>query len=172
MLYRMSNTHDSRWEQWLSTLPEDKQDAAVMLRDRFIELGADAPEEWAQSEVDQDIPQLARLLILRQLWAEGINGWERPGAVENTPAAHRLLEAGANRADLITAMRAAAFEAISTAVDILQCHSHNPGHTALPGWSLQETTHNGQPTGRHIDGLNEDLRGTDPSGHEADDLWT
>ena len=168
----MANTSSSRWEQWLSALPEDQQGTAATLRDRFTELGVDAPEEWAQSEVDQDIPQLARLLILRQLWVEGINGWERPGAVENNPAARRLLEAGANHADLITAMRAAAFEAISTAVDILQCRSHDPGHTALPGWSLQETSHNGQPTGRHIHGLNEDLRGTDPSGREADDLWT
>ncbi len=168
----MANVHNSRWDQWLSTLPEDRQGTAATLRDRFAELGVDAPEEWAQSEVDEDVPQLARLLILRRLWAEGVNGWERPGAIENIPAARRLLEAGANRADLITAMRAAAFEAISTTVDILQSDLHDPDHTTHPGWSLQETTHNGRPTGRRIDGLQEDLRGTDPSGHEADDLWS
>jgi hypothetical protein len=62
------------WDEWLSNLDGDKHAAAVALRDRFSELGADEPESWARSEIVEGIPQLARFLILRKLWADAING--------------------------------------------------------------------------------------------------
>ncbi|GAA2738666.1 hypothetical protein [Actinocorallia aurantiaca] len=161
----------SQWEHWLSTLPQDERSALIALRDHFAGLGADAPEDWAQSEISEGIPQLARFLILRRLWDEGINGWEQPGAIENLPAARRLLEGGADRTDLINTMRASAFEAIFIAIGILEGHSQDPDNAMLPGWCLQETDPKGHPTGRRIGGLYEDLRGTDPSGRDAEDLW-
>jgi hypothetical protein len=41
----------------------------------------------------------------------------------------------------------------------------------LPGWALTEVDPAGEPTGRHLDGLHEDLLALDPSGHDGQDLW-
>jgi hypothetical protein len=41
----------------------------------FAALGAPDPGEWARSEVDEDIPQLARFCFLRSLWPKLIDTW-------------------------------------------------------------------------------------------------
>jgi len=56
--------------------PEDRRRAEA-LAERFRAAGAEAPEEWAASEVEEDIPQLARFLLLRRLW-RGAWQWRRP----------------------------------------------------------------------------------------------
>ncbi|XVQ07101.1 hypothetical protein ACQP1W_31245 [Spirillospora sp. CA-255316] len=160
------------WDQWLATLPQQQRTAAITLRERFARLGADGPEQWARSEISEHLPQMARFLLLRQLWNEAINGWENPGAVENVPAAARLLAAGADRNDVILAMRAAAFEAVfATLSAIDEGGSTAPGQDPLPGWCLHETGSTDQPTGRRLHGLHESLGETAPSGHDAQELW-
>jgi hypothetical protein len=37
--------------------------------------------------------------LLRSLWTDCVDGWAAPDALEQVPAAARLLEAGADRAD-------------------------------------------------------------------------
>ena len=52
---------------------------AEALADRFAAAGAEEPEEWALSEVEDDIPQLARFLLLRRLWRSA-ESWKTPPA--------------------------------------------------------------------------------------------
>ena len=78
---------------------EEDRAAAVALRDRFAEVGADDPENVALSEIRENIPQLARFLALRHIWPQLIDSWAAPGALERVPAGARLLAAGADRED-------------------------------------------------------------------------
>ncbi|MEU8302060.1 hypothetical protein AB0C84_00750 [Actinomadura sp. NPDC048955] len=159
------------WDRWLTGLPEQQRTTATGLRDRFARLGAPGPGEWARSEVSEDIPQMARFLLLRRLWEEAINGWGDPGAVENIPAAARLLTAGANRDDIVLAMRTAAFEAVfATLLAIDEGGPITPDDQPLPGWRLHETDSTGRDTGRRLGGLYESLRETAPSERDAQDL--
>ncbi|WP_211245722.1 hypothetical protein [Actinomadura oligospora] len=162
------------WTEWLATLPQEQRATADGLLEAFTRLGADAPGEWARSEVAEGLPQLARFLLLRQLWTEAINGRENPGALENVPAAARLVSAGADRGDVVLAMRAAAFEAVFATLLALDEGGSPAGadEMPLPGWRLHETDSGGRLTGRCLNGLQESLRETDPSGHDAQDIWT
>jgi hypothetical protein len=56
--------------------PEDQRRAQA-LAERFREAGAEQPEGWAASEVEDDIPQLARFIFLRRLW-RGAWQWTQP----------------------------------------------------------------------------------------------
>ena len=160
----------SAWARWLAGLPTQQRTAAVALRDRFTQAGADRPEEGAMSEVSEDIPQLAGFLLLRRLWEEVLDGWGNPGAVENVPPAARLLAAGADRDDIVLTMQAAAFEAVFGTLLVLDEGSSAPDDQPFPSWSLQETDSTGQVTGRRLGGLYESLRVADPSGREAHDF--
>ncbi|MEU8124663.1 hypothetical protein AB0C21_38635 [Spirillospora sp. NPDC049024] len=156
------------WDQWLAGLPTQQRTAAIALRDRFAQVGADGPEEWAKSEVSEDIPQLASFLLLRRLWDEVLDGWGNPGAVESVPPAARLLAAGADRDDIVRTMQAAAFEAVfGTLLVIDDSGATTPDDQPYPGRRLHETDSAGQDTGRCLGGLYESLRATDPSGRDG-----
>lgn len=63
---------------------------AQELAETFRALGAGDPEGWAVSEVEEDIPQLARFLLLRRLWRSAWQ-WKLPpeawfAEVESEPA--------------------------------------------------------------------------------------
>lgn len=58
--------------------PEDRKRART-LAERFRALGAGDPEAWALSEVEDEVPQLARFLFLRRLW-RGADEWKLPPA--------------------------------------------------------------------------------------------
>ncbi|MFF3437782.1 hypothetical protein [Streptosporangium sp. NPDC002721] len=147
-------------------MSDQDRDAATALRDRFTELGANNPEEWALSEISENIPQLARFLVLRNIWPEFINSWTN--VLNNIPAGARLLTAGADRDDLTTLARAIAYE---TAFGLLAHLTASECNHTAPGWSLRETTPEGHLTGRTVQGLHEDLLSTDPSGRDGQDLF-
>jgi hypothetical protein len=50
--------------------------------DHFRALGADEPESWARSQVEEGIPQYARFVFLRQAWTnvipDGDTSWIGP----------------------------------------------------------------------------------------------
>ena len=46
------------------------EDEVKRLASVFRKLGADDPEGWANSQVEEGIPQLARFLFLRQAWRD------------------------------------------------------------------------------------------------------
>jgi hypothetical protein len=161
----------SWWDYWLTQLTDEQRQAAVDLRDRFAALDAREPEDWAGSEIREGIPQLARFLVLRDLWAEAVDGWAQPEALESVPAAQRLLAAGADRADLVRAMRAAAYEAAFAVLNRVDEGSDRDAPDDCPHWQLAEIGPGGEPTGRFVSGLHEDFLGMEPSGREGADLW-
>jgi hypothetical protein len=59
------------------SLDGEQRRRAEALAEQFRELGAGDPEGWAASEVEADIPQLARFLFLRRLW-RGAWQWKQP----------------------------------------------------------------------------------------------
>lgn len=58
--------------------PADRARAET-LAETFRGLGAEEPEAWALSEVEDGIPQLARFIFLRRLW-RGAEEWTLPPA--------------------------------------------------------------------------------------------
>jgi hypothetical protein len=75
----------------LAHLPPEDRRFAEELAEQFRAHGAGDPEGWAASEVEEDIPQLARFLFLRRLWRSAWQWKQRPEAwfaeVEPKPAA-------------------------------------------------------------------------------------
>lgn len=59
------------------SLDPEQRRRAEELAEKFRAVGADEPEGWAASEVEDDIPQLARFLFLRRLW-RGAWQWRQP----------------------------------------------------------------------------------------------
>lgn len=60
-------------------LDAEQRRRARALAEKFRAAGAEQPEEWAASEVEDEIPQLARFLFLRRLW-RGAAQWRQPPA--------------------------------------------------------------------------------------------
>ena len=139
----------------------------------FERLGADDPAGWADSEVTENIAQLARFLALRLLWRVAIDPWGAED-LDGLPAAQRLLATGADRTDLARLARAAAYSAVFATLYRID-EGYDPDiedADSLPGWVLLETTDEGrQLTGRNVGSLHEDILTMDPSGHEGSDLW-
>lgn len=134
----------------------------------FHQLGCDASEEWARSEIAQDIPQLARYRFLRTLWPQMIDSWQ--DGIDNIPAAQRAFATGASQGDLAQLARVVAYETVFA----MLCHldADEEATDQLPSWALAEITPTGEATGRHLDGLHEDLLAFDPSGRNGQDLWS
>jgi hypothetical protein len=127
------------------------------LRDKFAALGADDPDSWASSEITENIPQLARFRLLRGMWAIVDEQGPSTGPTHEAgdAAQNRLLALGAEPEDLRAIARMAAFDALSSALYFLD----DPGDDEvpdLPGWALMETS-GGEPTGRLVQGLHEDM---------------
>ena len=155
-------------QTWLRQLPTDVRDRARSLLDALDQLGCDDPDGRARSEIEEDIPQLARYRLLRTLWPQMIDEWRN--GITNIPAARRALEAGAGQHDLTQLARAVAYETVFA----MLCHLADDDQRTdeLPSWALSEISPAGEPTGRRLDGLHEDLLTLDPSGREGQDLWS
>ncbi|MEU9912368.1 hypothetical protein [Streptomyces sp. NPDC051001] len=166
----MSET-PSEWQAWLNGLDASRRAAAQSLRGRFEALGADDAEGWAKSEITEDLPHLARFVLLRSLWRSPIDGWADPGALDQLPAAQRLLAAGADKEDLVRLARAVAYEAVFSTLDELDSGGDVNVSGIDAGWMVMESGEDGAPTGRVLSGLHEDLLTVDPSGSEGSDLW-
>ncbi|MEU7696945.1 hypothetical protein [Streptomyces sp. NPDC039028] len=162
---------ETTWQSWLSELAPSQRRTAESLRTQFRALGAADPSVWARSEIEENQPHLARFILLRSLWRGAIESWADPGALEQVPAARRLLDAGADRADLALLARAVAYEAVFAVVDELDCGGDVSVSGVDVGWTVMETGEDGSSTGRPLMGLHEDLLGTDPSGRDGADLW-
>ncbi|MGF1424972.1 hypothetical protein [Kitasatospora sp. LaBMicrA B282] len=153
------------WQRRLADLPPAQHAEADALRARFAALGADDPEGCARSEIAEDQPHLARYLLLRTLWRTVIDNCGRPTGLEQSPVGRRLLDAGADRADLARFAREVAYEALFLTLEELDGGGgQHAGQDAGPavGWSLQETGADGALTGRRLAALHEDLLTMDP----------
>ena len=142
--------------------------------------GAPNPTEWAQSEVNEGIPQLARYLFLRQAWkgiiADGDVAWiqreidhsqKRPG----TPgtglglALERLTASGATTKDLSEVARTVQWQLLHSLCYLLSDPSIEEPDLKRVGWALFEIDDEDRP-GRPIGALHESVLETDPTGRE------
>lgn len=150
------------------------------LTELLTRLGAPDPSGWARSELEEDIPQVARFLLLRQAWqhvvADGDQAWidawrdlsaQSPSApcAGIGPALERLLAAGADRDDLTTVVRVMQYSTLFGLCYLLDDPGDVEPEVAELGWALVEVDAEGT-VGRHIGALHESLLETDPSGRE------
>ncbi|WP_432081253.1 hypothetical protein [Streptomyces sp. WAC 04229] len=161
----------NEWQAWLNSLDTRGRAAAESLRARFEAVGAADAGDWAKSEICEDLPHLARFMLLRSLWRGPIGGWADLDAIDQLPVAQRLLAAGANKEDLVRLARAVAYEAVFATLDELDTGSDVNVSGIDVGWLVMESTEDGTSTGRALSGLHEDLLAMDPSGRDGADLW-
>jgi hypothetical protein len=148
---------------------------------RLFELaGANDPQSWAKSEIDEGIPQLARFLFLRQAWrqvlADSDVSWidhaiqasrrspDAPGAGLGASLS-RLLNSGANRDDLTELARTVQWQLLHGICYQLSDPAIEEPELKGVGWGLFEVNEDGK-VGRPIDGLHESVLETDPTGRE------
>lgn len=145
----------------------------------LADLGADDPDSWADSEIEDGIPQLARFLFLKGCWdmvvGDGDTSWIDT-LLKNTPedssgpydgtahALRRLLAAGASRDDIAEVVRCTQAEFMFGLCYLLSDSSSVEGNEYV-SWALVEVDENDQP-GREINGVHESVLGTDPTGRE------
>jgi hypothetical protein len=137
----------------------------------FRALRANEPEQWAASEDSEDIPQLARLMLLRQIWRDvdrwgtnpdgWIEGYLNDPATATTMA--EVMDAGVPSQALGLLARQIALEtafSIAYRLDDPTCdYAPDDITDELPGWVLMETSPDGELTSRNLDSLHEDLGG-------------
>jgi hypothetical protein len=152
---------------WLQQLSVDDRQRADQIVTALHELGCNDPQAWGESEISENIPQLARYRFLQTIWPEMIDSWR--AGISNIPAAQRAINSGAGPHDVAQLARAVAYE---TAFAMLVRLADDDPSEGLPRWELAETDPAGRPTGRYLDALHEDLLTLDPSGHDGQDLWT
>jgi hypothetical protein len=160
-------------------IPKDLQ----QLTEHFRAMGAFEPDSWAKSQIEEGIPQYARLVFLRQAWknviTEDETSWIDPLIQESKrrprepgsgagPALKRMLAAGASREDIAEVVRIMQWRVLAG----LAYQLADPGVVDYPSeelprvnWTLFEVDENGEPL-HPIDGLHESVLDTDPSGRE------
>ena len=170
-------------ENWLTSLKPTQRKKAEQMISRMRDWGAPDAEEWVESEIEEDIPQMARYLILRGLWSE-IDAWRDQSSewvsrmtstAEEDPSCYfadaglalkRVQEAGINSDELGRVARLVAYESIFSVLNRID-EGGDPEVENAPGWALAEVDANGEGTGRVVGGLHEDLLSLDPSGREG-----
>jgi hypothetical protein len=167
-----------RWDKWLQTLNEDDRRRADHIVSSLRRLRDPSPELAAYSEITEDIPQLARLLLLHRLWVEAINpfradeSWIRqsiaqagsssvPFLAETAEALQRMLGSGVSPDDIGRIAHGVAFETVFRVVEVID-ELYSPESTTT-GWALMEIDTAGKPTGRPIAALHEDVLTSDPT---------
>jgi hypothetical protein len=145
-------------------------DALAALTQRMTELGAPEPSSWAGSELREGIPQQARYLVLRRIWADALTPWRDLSVLRRNEALVQLLDQGTDQELLAEALRGVVFDAVTEIVMIIDAGYDPDAPDNAPGWTLAETDSGGNTTGRLIGGLHESLLEADPNGVEASDF--
>ena len=150
------------------------------LTDLFRRLGATNPESWASSQIQEEIPQLARFLFLRQAWSrivdEDDHSWQSAEiayARENPDAPYagvgqalgRLVAAGAAESDLTDVARGLQAQLLFALCCLLEDPADLEEEARDMAWGLFQLDENDQPVA-HIGGLHESVLETDPTGRE------
>ncbi len=147
----------------------------------FRDLGADDPESWADSEVSEGIPQLARFMFLKGAWQRIVPDDDTQwidNVLQNVPpesndpyagAAHamrKMIDAGISKTVIAQLVRATQAEFLFDLCYMLDDPSSVDGNDDYVDWSFVELDSDGNP-GREIGGLHESVLETDPTGREA-----
>ncbi len=150
-----------------------------LVRRRLTELRVPEAESVAEAFGAGDVDELARTLLLNQLWVSVIDSrrddagrWiddmldvgDRPAAFSDGAAAlRRILDAGARREDVALLARALAYETTFSVLYGLNGGLPDPDVDDL--WELIEDDF--QLEGSSAEGLHESLLSADPSGREG-----
>ncbi|MCC7541134.1 MAG: hypothetical protein IT379_33255 [Deltaproteobacteria bacterium] len=152
----------------------------------FRKLEAPEPESWARGEARENLPELARLLFLKQAWtlviaeddAAWMQEWMRPMRPDEPlagmqPALERLRARGADVADLNTLVRGMQFRLLDGLCRLLEDAGYGRPEATRDAerevdridWALFELDEDGQPA-RKIAGLADAVMSLDPTGRE------
>lgn len=171
-------------DEWLATLDETRRERAEELIAQFRAVGVTDPVARARAEIEEDVPQLVRSVLLKHLWTEAIDpprdnlDWidnlvrdahrDPTGPFADAgQALERILSRCADRRDIGSLARFIAYEAVFSVIHTLD-YGYDPGRDDdLPGWALIERDRRGVIGDREIDDLHEDLLEFDPSGREG-----
>ena len=150
------------------------------LSDLFRKLGADDPDQWAASQLEEDIPQLHRYLFLREAWRRIVpeDNVDWIGAYihdsESNPsepyagigfALNRCLDKGTAPEDLTEIVRGMQAELLFALAYMLEDPDIRDPDVRDLCWALFAVDEEGQPFA-HIGGLHESVLETDPTGRE------
>ena len=146
----------------------------------FQKLGADDPESWASSQIEEGIPQLARFLFLRQAWRriveEGDSSWieyalQRAQTHPNEPyagvghALRKLRARGATDEEITDVVRGMQAQVLFSFCYLLEDPCDVEPEVANVAWALVQVDDDGNVLG-NIGGLHESVLQTDPTGRE------
>ena len=147
------------------------------LSELFRKLGARNPEEWAHSQLEEKIPQLARFLFLRQAWnlvvRENDLGWiskmrqidtKEPGG-DIGPAINRLLGGSGDETDLTRVVRIMQWKILFGLCRLLDDPGDVEREVRDIAWRLFQVDENEHPIAI-IGGLLESVLETEPTGQE------
>lgn len=147
----------------------------------FEQYGVQHPEQWARSQINEDIPQLQRYLFLRQAWKQvlrdGDLGWieKRIKQSEQFPSApfagiggalKRSIANGATPEDITEIARSVQVELLSSLCYLLDDPAFRESELEDFAWGLFEVDEDDRPFGPRIGSLHESVLGTDPTGRE------
>jgi hypothetical protein len=159
---------------WLESLEPEARERAERLIGRLRELGAPHPESWARRELREGLPQISRLLLLRQLRDETIDTWresllwidnlsedarrEAPGLFGDAArAVSEMLAAGIDRESIGALARFVAYESVFSVIHSVDEEFDTEHEDPLPGWALVELDSLGHLTNRRLNRLHDDL---------------
>ena len=146
----------------------------------FRKLGANDPEGWASSQIEEGIPQLARFLFLRQAWRmivdENDASWigrliERAETHADEPyagsghALKKLRARGATDDEITDLVRGMQAELLFGFCYLLEDPGDVEPEVADVAWSIVQVDTEGNVLGM-IPGLHESVLETDPTGRE------
>jgi hypothetical protein len=156
---------------------QGKNVSQKQLGELFEQLGARNPQEWARSQIEEGLPQLARFLFLRQAWRcvlpEGDTSWipdalgsnpEEPGG-EAVSALTRLLSLGSCAGDLTVVIRVMQWRVLAHFCQLLDDPGDLETSVENIAWRLFQVDDDENAIST-ISGLIESVLETDPTGRE------
>jgi hypothetical protein len=134
--------------------------------------GCDRPEQWADSEVSEGIPQLARFLLCKSIWENAIEPWRQPNALDEFRDAQELIAAGVDPETLRSLAGKVAYETMTIVVNTLDegqyVNSAELLEMQAPGWMIMEVDGStDEATGRDAGAIHESILSVDPTGTEG-----
>jgi hypothetical protein len=138
--------------------------------------GCPDPESWAQSELEENIPQFARYLLCKTIWEHAVEPWRTEDALDEFPEARALLDAGADPELLRLLGGKIAYETMTAIVNAIDQDTYvgpAPVPGDAPGWTIVEVDGRSlKPTGRRAGFIHESILSVDPSGTEGAEFRT
>ena len=153
----------------------------LKLTELYRKLGAEDPESWAESQIEEGINQLGRFLFLRQAWREVINeddhSWiqdqisyseQRPDAPCSGigPALQRLLDKGSDPQVITDVVRIMQYRLLFRLCYLLGHHGDLEPEVQHISWALMQIDSDTGQIVAEINALHESVLETDPTGRE------